>query len=178
MRFVTDHSDHSVEIIHLFAEVFTASEGAAEGNLIKEFVTDLMATPQPDLHVFSAWQDNMLAGCICLSRLTYALDHRQVFILSPVAVRTDQQKSGIGQRLITYGLNALWEHGVDFVVTYGDPAYYSKTGFQPITEDFAAPPLPLSHPHGWMGQFLTTGDTAPLKGESRCVAALNRPALW
>jgi len=66
---------------------------------------------------------------------------------------------------------------VDFVVTYGDPAYYGKVGFQPITEEFARAPLPLSQPHGWLGQSLT-GRAAPIAGPSRCVRAFNRPELW
>ncbi len=166
------------QIALLFEQVFEASEGAAEGQLIRTFVTDLMATPEADLFAFTYWVGDVLAGCIFFSRLIFVQDRRQAFILSPVAVRTDRQRGGVGQHLILFGLDTLRDEGVDFVVTYGDPAYYGKTGFRPISEDFAQAPLKLSHPHGWMGQFLSDRDTAPMRGPSRCVNALNRPELW
>lgn len=135
-------------------------------------------TPNDDLFVFSAYDDQTLVGCIFFSRLTYELDDRIVFILSPVAVKTDRQKTGIGQRLIAYGLDALREKGIDFAVTYGDPNYYTKVGFRQITEEFAEAPLRLNLPHGWLGQSLSGKDQEPLAGPSRCVEALNKTDLW
>lgn len=163
----------------LFRQVFTASEGADEGKAIGALVTDLLSTtPDDDLFAAIAHDSAEPLGCILFSRLRFDQDPRQVFLMSPVAVRTDRQKSGIGQRLIRFGLDELRRHSVDFAVTYGDPDYYCKTGFHPITEGFAPAPLPLSHPHGWLGQSLKEGETAPFKGPSRCVSAFNRPELW
>ena len=67
---------------------------------------------------------------------------------------------------------------MDVAVTYGDPAFYGKVGFAPITEDQVRPPCTLSFPHGWLGQSLTGRPLAPLKGPSRCVAALDKPEYW
>lgn len=179
IRFITGHNGRGSEIEALFTDVFTASEGADEGRLVGSLVRGLMeTTPDEDLYVFSAMEENTLLGCIFLSRLRFDQDERQVFILSPVAVSTKHQRSGVGQALIHHGLDQLRAAGVDFVVTYGDPGYYCKTGFQPITEAFARAPLRLSHPHGWIGQPLSARGDAPLQGASRCVPALNQPALW
>ena len=179
IQFIQGHGQNAAGIEALFVAVFTASEGAAEGQLIGSLVHDLVLnTPENDRYVFSAVEEGELLGCIILSRLRYEQDDRQVFVLSPVAVGTDRQKGGIGQALIAHGLAHMRAAGVDFVVTYGDPNYYSKTGFQPMSQAFAQPPLPLSHPHGWLGQCLAQVDGGPLRGPSRCVAALNRPELW
>ncbi len=179
MEFVTGYAQQEAEIVGLFREVFAASEGPEEGALIETLTRNMLATTQKDdFYVFSARDGEVLLGCIIFSRMRFAEDDRQVFILSPVAVRTDRQRSGVGQRLIQFGLQKLREDGVDYVLTYGDPNYYCNTGFQPITEAFAQAPLPLSHPHGWLGQAMSERGDAPLNGASRCVEALSQPELW
>ena len=101
-----------------------------------------------------------------------------MFLLSPLAVATARQGFGIGQELLGQALEALRSDGVDVVATYGDPAFYGKVGFEPVSEDRARAPLPLSQPIGWIGQSLSGGQLTPLKGPGTCVAALNDPALW
>ncbi len=178
LNLTAEFKARAAELPGLFRDVFTASEGEDEGRVVSELAADLLnSTPEDDLLGVLAVDRDVLAGCILFSRLHYDQDPRQVFLMSPVAVRTDRQKSGIGQRLIGFGLEQLRLHGVDFVVTYGDPAYYGKTGFQPITEAVVRPPMPLSMPQGWIGQSLS-GDQTPIEGPSRCVSAFNRPELW
>ncbi len=179
MDIVVGREGRQTEIADLFAQVFAASESPEEGARVGALAKDLMATtPDADLYVFSAREDADLLGCILFSRLVYDRDDRQVFILSPVAVQTQRQRTGVGQNLIRFGLNTLRQAGIDFVTTYGDPDYYRKTGFHPISEDFARAPVRLSHPHGWLGQSLSGSEQAPLLGACRCVDALNRPELW
>ena len=101
-----------------------------------------------------------------------------VFLLSPMAVATRWQGHGLGQRLLTHALASLREAGVDVAITYGDPAFYGKVGFEPLSQSIARPPLPLSQPEGWIGQSLTKEPLAALSGTSICVAALNDPSFW
>ncbi len=179
MKFQSGFTAKQDEIKELFTSSFTASEGADEGAVIEAFVHDLMATtPHEDLIVWSAYEDAILLGCIFFSRLVFEQDTRTVFILSPVAVRTDRQKSGVGQKLIAHGLGDLRQRGVNVVVTYGDPNYYIKTGFKQIAETYAKAPLALSYSEGWLGQSLSASGDQPLLGPSRCVAALQKPELW
>jgi len=167
------------EIVDLFRAVFTASEGAAEGALIGDIARNLLdGTPGEDLFVFTAAEDGAIVGAIIFSRLSYEGDGRDVFVLGPVAVATDRQGQGIGQRLIAHGLAALRAAGVDIAITYGDPNYYGKLGFAPITEDLAPAPFKLKQPHGWLGQSLSGGGMPALEGPCRCVAALDDPAFW
>lgn len=179
MKLSAEKQDWSNVLPEVFRQVFSESEGAAEGDVIGALVSDLLTqTPDDDLHAAIAHDGPQVLGCILFSRLRFDRDPRQVFLMSPVAVRTDRQKTGIGQRLIAYGLDGLRRDKVDFVVTYGDPNYYGKAGFLPISEEFLQAPLPLSHPHGWLGQALTAAEMAPFNGPSHCVSAFNKPELW
>lgn len=179
MEFSNAWSGKEHRIIDMFADTFSASEGADEGAVIGDLVRKLLAdTPRRDIHVFLAEENGALAGAAIFSRLTYADDTREVFILSPMAIATNRQGQGVGQALLTHALKELREAGVDVAITYGDPAFYGKVGFQPMTQATAASPLPLSQPHGWIGQSLAETTLAPLKGACTCVAALNDPAIW
>lgn len=74
--------------------------------------------------------------------------------------------------------HALRSEGVQVAITYGDPDFYRGVGFAPITEEQARPPLPLSFPHGWIGQSLAGEAMPDLQGPSTCVGALNRSEVW
>ena len=179
MDVVSEHASRQAALVALFQEVFSASEGAEEGAAIGAFVARLLnETPAQDLRVFTALDGGRPVGCICFSRLDYPEDPRRVMLLSPVAVATAAQGRGVGQALIRHGLEALRAEGVDVAITYGDPAFYGKVGFHPITEAEARPPMPLSQPQGWIGQALTGAELTPLRGPSHCVTALNDPGLW
>jgi predicted N-acetyltransferase YhbS len=179
MEFSTAPKGREEEIIRLFTAAFAASEGMEEGALIGDLVRNLLAgTAEKDLFVFTAEEDGNIVGSIVFSRLIYEQDDRTVFVLAPVAVATDRQGKGIGQRLLNHGLAALRSVGVDIVMTYGDPNYYARVGFMPISEADAQAPFPLNHPEGWLGQSLTDRAMTPLKGPSRCVEALNDPRFW
>ena len=62
--------------------------------------------------------------------------------------------------------------------TYGDPNYYSKVGFKPITEKLIKAPLKLSYPEGWLAQSLVSDEIQPITGNSYCVEAFNKPRIW
>ena len=179
MEYSSDYKGREDEIISLFNATFSASEGPDEGKVIGVLVKNLFETTKDkDLLVFLAWQEKELVGVIISSRLIYPKDERSVFILGPVAVATSWQRKGIGQALLTHGLNALREFGVDVAITYGDPNYYSKVGFKHITEEVAQAPLTLQQPDGWLAQPLNGHLLNPLKGPSHCVEALNDSIYW
>lgn len=183
MRVGASRNGRDSAIVDLFRETFAASEGAAEGASIGALVGDLLDGTAPgDIHVFIAQaedaEDGTPAAVAIFTRLTYPQDDRTVFLLSPVAVATARQGRGIGQELLGQALDALRTGGVDVVVTYGDPAFYGKVGFAPISQDIAQPPLPLSQPEGWLGYWLGAGEITPLVGTSTCVTALRDPRHW
>ena len=167
------------QITDVFYNSFSASEGRAEGELIRTLVANLLEdTPKPDMFIFAALHDNTVIGCAVFSRLTYTNDARDVLILSPMAIHPSHQNKGIGQTLLRESIALLKDHGIDILMTYGDPNYYGKVGFLPVTEEVAPPPFPLSIPIGWIGQSLHGAKIAPLQGTCTCVSALNNPAIW
>lgn len=178
MEFSTFRQADEAEIQQLFTEVFTESEGEAEGELIGRLVLELMRSTEPgDIFGFVVREQAEIIGGVFFTRL-YFNQPVEAFLLSPAAVCSRRQGRGLGQRLLRYGLEELRKTGVALAFTYGDPAFYTKVGFQPITEDLVRAPFPLSRPEGWLGQALAGGLIKPLAGNSKCVKALNRPEYW
>ncbi len=170
--------DDADRIEDLFVSTFTDSEGRSEGVTVGGLAGELMrSTGEGDLYGFVAMDNAELTGAILLSRMRF--EHEiNAFILAPVAVRTDHQRRGVGRKLIRFGLNVLKEDGVELVLTYGDPRFYSKAGFRVVDETLVPPPFRLSQPEGWMAQTLVGDRIDPIKGKSRCVEALNNPEYW
>ena len=179
MDYSTDFTPHAEAIAALFEASFSASEGAEEGALIGALARRLIAeTPAEDLRVFTAREDGALLGGLFFTRLTYERDPRTVFMMAPVAVATAHQGKGIGQRMIAHSLETLRKEGVDIAVTYGDPAFYGRVGFKPVTEADLPAPQPLGQPQGWIAQSLTDALLTPLCGPVHCVPVFDDPALW
>lgn len=171
--------DDPDEIAALFEATFAASENAEEGVLIGELAKELIEpTPGAEIAVFTASDKGKAVGCIIFTRLRFEADKRQVYLLSPVAISSDHQGLGIGTQLIRFGLNMLRDAGIDIAVTYGDPDYYERVGFRPISSDLIPAPRPLEQPHGWLAQSLTDEKIDAFDGPSRCATALNDPAYW
>ena len=179
MQHSSDFKPHATAIAQMFEEAFSASEGAEEGALIGKLARDMLSdTPDTDLHVYTTWDGATLAGAIIFSRLHVPNDHRSVFLLAPVAVAPDQQGKGVGQSLLRYGLSEMRREGADVAVTYGDPAYYGKVGFKPVTTETVPAPRPLQMPEGWLAQSLNDAPLDPIKGPAHCAAAIDDPAYW
>jgi len=162
----------------LFEDTFNDSEEESKGESIGKLVQKLIdTTEEHELVGFCAEDKDTLTGCIFFSRFFLPID-TPASMLSPVAVSTQYQGKGIGQMLIKFGLEHIKSEGVELVVTYGAPAFYSKVGFQVITEDDIAPPYPLTYPHGWQAQSLVSTPLSPIKGETRCVEAFSDKRHW
>ena len=178
MELLQFSKNNSKAIQQLFIKTFSDSEGEAEGTLIGNLVDDLINnTDADDFDGFIATEDKQIIGSIFFSRLTF----QQVvnaFLLSPVAIHPEYQGKGIGQRLINFGIEQLKKKSVTLIITYGDPAFYSKVGFIQIDEQTIKPPFVLSQPEGWMAQSLDNDKIIPIRGNTLCVKAFNNPELW
>ena len=166
------------QVVSLFARVFSDSEGETEGNVIGNLVNNLISkTPADEILGFVAHEQPYLLGCIFFTKFVVP-DGQNAFILSPVAVGTEVQGIGVGQRLINHGLEHLAKLGVDLVFTYGDINFYSKVGFQQISEELIQAPFNLSYPEGWLAQSFNNQPLTTLKGSTRCVEALQDQQYW
>lgn len=187
------HHSQIKDVGELFTSVFTDSEGVAEGKLIGELAVNLCEVTKPskpflgDVMCLGATDDigaqqandksSALVAVIFFTKLDYGAG-TTVFMLAPVAVLTKRQNQGVGQALINFGLSELKAMNVDVVVTYGDPNYYSRCGFQCLSENRLKAPLPLSIPRGWLAQSLTGEDIPALSAKPSCVEAFNNPVYW
>jgi len=168
----------SQEVIEFFSKVFSASDDETEGQLIGNLVSELIATSEPqNLIGFVSISGGDIVGSIFFSRLDLPSE-KMAFILSPVAIATNEQGKGMGQQLINYGISHLKSLSVNMVFTYGDPNFYSKIGFKPISESIVKAPLKLTYPEGWLAQSLDGSSIVEMKGISSCVEALNDQKYW
>lgn len=178
MKLSLFNSSYTQEVIELFTKVFSASENEAEGQIIGNLVSALIATTDTqDLIGFVATSNNRVVGCIFFSRLIVP-GGEVAFILSPVAISTSEQGNGIGQQLINYGLDHLRALEVDLAFTYGDPRFYSRVGFKQISESSVEAPFELSQPEGWLAQSLDGKTVKAMQGATKCVEALSDQKYW
>jgi len=178
MNYQTFDKSKQKEVTALFTSVFTSSEGEKEGLLIGNLSLKLASSIDNEETVcFGAYENESLIGSIFFTRLKFN-SPIQVYMLAPVAVSTENQGKGIGQALINYGLNELKKRSVDVAVTYGDPSFYSKVGFQALSENIIKAPLKLSMPFGWLGQSLTGEPIPTINERPVCVKEFNDPVYW
>lgn len=178
MNFRKHNAGEANAIVDLFRSVFATSEGEAEGALIGKLAAELFETTDDrDLFNYVAIDAGCVVASIFFTRLEFN-NNCDAFILGPVAVRTDRQREGIGQAVIGHGLKDLTDRGVKFVLTYGDPAFYGKVGFRPLSPVTVKAPFQLSQPEGWLGQSLSEDSIETLSGACTCVSAFNDPVFW
>ncbi len=162
----------------MFTSVFTSSEGESEGKLIGKLASDLSSDiDNQDIICFGAYKDNELTGAIFFTRLKFN-NNKLIYLLAPVAVSINYQGKGVGKNLINYGLNDLRDRSVEVAITYGDPMFYSKTGFKPLSESIIQAPQKLSMPHGWLGQSLSNKPIPTILERPICTEQFNNPAYW
>jgi putative acetyltransferase len=166
------------DVANLFTSVFSSSEGEHEGRLIGNLASGLAArTDNQEIICIGAYAEGTLIGAIFFSRLQFD-EPIEAYMLAPVAISTAYQGRGIGQALIRFGLDELKNRSATLALTYGDPAFYAKVGFQALSENVIQAPLPLSMPEGWLGQPLS-GEAIPiLKSRPACVQEFDNSAFW
>ena len=178
MQYTTIQTKDFNDMIQLFITTFSASDGPSEGAMVGCIVRDLIdLTPPDDLYGFTARTENHLVGGLFFSRITYPHSIHAV-LLSPMAVATAHQRRGIGQKLIQFGLDTLTKDGMELVLTYGDPAFYSRIGFRQISTEQIPAPYPLQHLEGWLAHPLNQHALPQITDTPTCAEALNNPAYW
>jgi len=77
-----------------------------------------------------ALADGEIVGHVAFSPVTTA-DGKTGLGLAPLAVMEQNRRQGIGAHLVRMGLLACKSAEFGWAVVLGDPAYYSRLGFQP-----------------------------------------------
>jgi putative acetyltransferase len=63
-----------------------------------------------------------------------------VLVLSPLAVRSDRQRQGVGRALVSAAIDTAADLGSPLVFLEGDPTYYGRLGWQRASELGFTPP--------------------------------------
>lgn len=178
MKFEMLDKKQESQVAGLFTSVFLASEGEREAQLVGGLASELsFIIDNDEVMCFGTYENERLIACIFFTRLRFS-EPALVYMLAPVAVRTEYQGKGVGQALISFGLEELKSRSVDVAITYGDPAFYSRVGFEPLSERVIQSPLELSMPIGWLGQSLTGDPILTINERPTCVGPFNDPVYW
>jgi predicted N-acetyltransferase YhbS len=171
-------NNNQKEVTNLLTSVFTSSEGEKEGKLIGNLTSELSSNiDNQEIICLGTYENESIIGSIFFTRLRFN-EVISIYMLAPVAVSTQHQGKGVGQALIDFGLNELKNRSVTVAITYGDPSFYSKVGFQTLSENIIQAPLELSMPEGWLGQSLIGEPISTIAERPTCVKEFNNPVYW
>ncbi|QIX25192.1 N-acetyltransferase [Nocardioides sp. JQ2195] len=108
--------------------VDAAFEDTAVSTMVRGIRTSEFFRPDLDL---VAVADGEVVGHVMVSGTTLRGEagERTIAMLTPLAVRPDTQRQGIGTLLIAAALGAADDRGEPLVVLEGSPAYYGARGF-------------------------------------------------
>jgi len=104
--------------------------GAVEHYLVHTLRTAEVLVPELTL---AAEVNGEIAGVIYYTKAKISGDSGEIPVLTfgPLAVASAMQKQGVGSRLVTETARLAREAGHRAVLIYGNPAYYSRFGFEP-----------------------------------------------
>ena len=147
------------------AEVRSLVQAAFERGEEAQLIDDMRG--QPGVLSLVAVRAGSILGHAMFSPVTSSAapsSGQRAVALGPIAVRPSQQRQGCGSALIRDGLDRCREQGIGAAFVLGDPAYYSRFGWQPAKQrqlhcqwprtDDAFQVLELSEGglEGWHGQ--------------------------
>jgi putative acetyltransferase len=77
-------------------------------------------------------EDGEVVGHVLLTKGLLDAPERlvDVLVLSPLSVRPDRQRTGIGKALVRAAADAAERYGAPLIFLEGDPAYYAPQGFR------------------------------------------------
>ena len=163
-------------ILKVIETAFSDEENKVIMNLVQELHQE---TTSPSIMSLVAEVDNQVIGYVSYSPI-YSKSDTNIsgYILAPLAVSPEHQKTGVGSNLIKSGIDMLTRDGACVLLVYGDPDYYGRFGFKAEIGLSFVPPYSLQYPFGWTGMMLNETPVPEQPIQFDCVAALSKPELW
>lgn len=172
---VATRSDRGViRDIHLRA--FPESENQLVAKLAESLLDEVT---DPETITLVAEAGGNVVGHIVFSPVRSDTDkHWLGYILAPLGVIPEYQKTGIGSSLINSGIEQLSAKKINVLFVYGDPGYYGRFGFSVEVATPYIPPYDIKYPFGWQARIMdgTGHNVRPVS--LSCVPSLCDPALW
>ena len=135
---------------------------AAFGDVrIAKFIEDIRGSDNyvPRLALV-AEEEGDVVGHTMLSYAALEGRPERILMLSPMAVRPDRQRRGVGTALARTALARADELGEPLVLVEGIPAYYPRFGFRPAEELGLERPFEQIPPEAWLAIPLRAYDPA------------------
>ena len=180
LRLVTRIRSASIDdegaILGVHQSAFMEDERGEVSQLASRLLKE-RTSPQTISLVAESEQD--IVGHIAFSPVSLA-DSKDTlaYLLSPLGVKADAQKTGIGTRLVESGKQILKDQGIHLLFVYGDPSFYGKFNFNAKGAERFLPPYELKYPFGW--QLCIVNDCVIPESSSALslVQPLCDPKLW
>jgi putative acetyltransferase len=134
-----------------WAEIEEVIDAAFGDRETSAFAGRIRASPgyEPDFS-FVTEEGGQIIAHTMLSRVRLEGPDVAVLILTPMSVRPDRQRQGVGRALVEAALAAADERGEPLVLVEGVPSYYPQFGFVPAAELGLEPPDPRIPEAAWM----------------------------
>ncbi|MCI1987451.1 MAG: N-acetyltransferase [Lactobacillus sp.] len=131
MRIEPITAQYLTESLHVIQAAFATAPhtDGHEADLVKALRQS--PTYHADYDVVALNDAGQVIGHAMLSPATVGDKQWPLFVLAPLAVRPDSQGQGVGGALLTYLEIQAGEDARRGLSILGDPAYYSRFGYQP-----------------------------------------------
>ena len=155
---------------------FSSEESSIIYPVIEELICDKSRSTS---YCIGFEKNKKIVGAVAFSTVYFKSQANiSAYILSPLAVHQSQQKKGIASELIQYAKSYFKANGVDAILVYGDPKFYSRFGFSvPLGKSFI-PPYKLQYEFGWQALMMSDESVQDRKLNFSCVNALSNEAIW
>ncbi len=162
-------ADKLNETLDFVEKVFTDSENADEGILVRNLVAEIRSKKYyiPELDLIMVNENDEVIGHVLFSRFHIEGKYEnELLILTPVSVKTELQRQHISKELIEYGLKRAKDMGYKLCMVEGNPQNYRSRGFVTSADFgiFADESVGLPHPDCLMIQELVPGSLEGVGG--------------
>ena len=150
-------------------DVFAKWDSPEEGKVVRDLVEEIRRKKYyiPDLELIMVNEFDEIIGYAMFSRFHIEGKYEdELLILTPVAVKTELQRTHISKELLEYGFVKAEEMGFKAILVEGDPKNYNSRGFQSSYKYGieAGPNIKLPHPDCLMVKELKKGTLDNMRG--------------
>lgn len=155
--------------LKLVEDVFAKRVSPEEGKAVRGLVEEIRRKKYylPELELVMVNEQDEVIGYAMFSRFHIAGNYEDILLmLTPVAVKTELQRTHISKELLEFGFVKAREMGFQAVLVEGNPRNYRSRGFQPSYRYGieAGPNIKLPHPDCLMVKELESGALERIKG--------------
>ena len=128
---LTLRNEHADDIENIFNLTQLAFLNAAHTDHTEHLIVNALREANQLTISIVAELDQQIIGHVAISPVEISSGAQHWYGLGPISVAPEYQHQGVGKALIQHALQQLQQFNAAGCVVLGDPAYYSKFGFQP-----------------------------------------------